>query len=145
MFEGKAGFAWFRTTLAPSAQVADALHFESVDDNATVYLNGEKLMAHRGWNSAFEVPVREVWKTGAPNELAVLVENENRAGGIMGEVGLRVGAPVAAAAAGASYDDSAWRTLDLPHDWGVEGDLDINLPAETGELPWAGVGWYSSS
>ncbi len=40
------------------------------------------------------------------------------------------------------YDDTSWRALDLPHDWGVEGDFDINLPGETGKLPWAGVGWY---
>jgi beta-galactosidase len=40
------------------------------------------------------------------------------------------------------YDDSAWRTLDLPHDWGIEGPFRQDLPGETGKLPWAGVGWY---
>ena len=40
------------------------------------------------------------------------------------------------------YNDSNWRLLDLPHDWGVEGDFDIDLPGESGKLPWAGVGWY---
>ena len=40
------------------------------------------------------------------------------------------------------FDDSAWRSLNLPHDWGVEGDFQQSLPGETGKLPWAGVGWY---
>jgi beta-galactosidase len=40
------------------------------------------------------------------------------------------------------FDDSAWRSLDLPHDWGIEGPFDQELPGETGKLPWHGVGWY---
>ncbi|NPA35516.1 MAG: DUF4982 domain-containing protein [Chlorobi bacterium] len=39
-------------------------------------------------------------------------------------------------------DDSSWRTLDLPHDWGVEGEFDLNLENNTGLLPWKGIGWY---
>ena len=40
------------------------------------------------------------------------------------------------------YDDSGWRKLDLPHDWGVEGPFTFEVPGETGRLPWAGIGWY---
>lgn len=40
------------------------------------------------------------------------------------------------------YDDRAWRQLDLPHDWGIEGPFSQQLPGETGKLPWQGVGWY---
>jgi beta-galactosidase len=40
------------------------------------------------------------------------------------------------------FDDSAWRTLDLPHDWAIEGPFDTRLPNSTGMLPSAGVGWY---
>ena len=43
------------------------------------------------------------------------------------------------------FDDSAWRKLDLPHDWGVEGAFDQALPGETGKLPWQGAGWYGIS
>lgn len=39
------------------------------------------------------------------------------------------------------YDDSSWRTLDLPHDWSVEQDFDSSIPAAMGKLP-AGIGWY---
>lgn len=42
-----------------------------------------------------------------------------------------------------SFDDSAWRELELPHDWAVEGDFDPSNPSGTGggALP-GGVGWY---
>ncbi|HEX6623422.1 MAG TPA: glycoside hydrolase family 2 TIM barrel-domain containing protein, partial [Pyrinomonadaceae bacterium] len=40
------------------------------------------------------------------------------------------------------FDDGAWRRLNLPHDWGIEGPFDQALSGETGKLPWAGVGWY---
>jgi len=40
------------------------------------------------------------------------------------------------------FDDSSWRKLDLPHDWGIEGPFLQDLPGETGKRPWPGVGWY---
>ena len=44
--------------------------------------------------------------------------------------------------ASASYDDSKWRKLDLPHDWSVEGQLSPSLASCTGYLPGgiAGIG-----
>jgi beta-galactosidase len=39
-------------------------------------------------------------------------------------------------------DDSGWRQLNLPHDWGIEGPFKQELPGETGKLPWSGVAWY---
>ncbi len=46
-------------------------------------------------------------------------------------------------ASSANYDDSAWRTLDLPHDWSIEGEYDEKNPMgdRCGYLP-AGKGWY---
>lgn len=40
------------------------------------------------------------------------------------------------------YDDHAWRALNLPHDWGIEGPFAQELPGDTGKLPWEGTGWY---
>ena len=40
------------------------------------------------------------------------------------------------------FDDTSWRRLDLPHDWGIEGPFRQEYPGETGKLPWWGVGWY---
>ncbi len=47
--------------------------------------------------------------------------------------------------AGAAFDDSGWRKLDLPHDWGIEGPFQQDLPGETAKLPWTGVAWYRKS
>jgi beta-galactosidase len=40
------------------------------------------------------------------------------------------------------FDDSGWRPLDVPHDWGVEGPFRDDLPGDTGKLPWQAIGWY---
>jgi beta-galactosidase len=40
------------------------------------------------------------------------------------------------------YNDSKWRKVTLPHDWGIEGPFDQALPGETGKLPWMGIAWY---
>lgn len=42
-----------------------------------------------------------------------------------------------------TFDDSAWRVLNLPHDWSIEGEYDESNPmgAQCGYLP-AGFGWY---
>jgi beta-galactosidase len=47
-----------------------------------------------------------------------------------------------AAFAAPGFDDSSWREVSLPHDWGVEGAFQQDLPGETGKLPWWGIGWY---
>jgi beta-galactosidase len=41
------------------------------------------------------------------------------------------------------YDDAGWRTLDLPHDWSIEGPFSEDHPSGGGggSLP-GGVGWY---
>src|SRR3989304_5830912 len=42
-----------------------------------------------------------------------------------------------------TYNDSAWRTLNLPHDWSIEGKFSKDHPATFagGALP-TGIGWY---
>ncbi len=40
------------------------------------------------------------------------------------------------------FDDSQWRGLNLPHDWGIAGPFKQEYPGGTGKLPWWGVGWY---
>ncbi len=42
----------------------------------------------------------------------------------------------------ASVNDNSWRTLDLPHDWAIEGPFSDTLENNTGLLPWKGIGWY---
>src|SRR5262245_43369926 len=40
------------------------------------------------------------------------------------------------------FDDSSWRLLDLPHDWGIEGPFTAEGSGGRGRLPFYGVGWY---
>jgi len=40
------------------------------------------------------------------------------------------------------FDDSAWRTVTVPHDWGIEGPFDPKTGGWQGKLPWRGTGWY---
>jgi beta-galactosidase len=41
-----------------------------------------------------------------------------------------------------SVNDNSWRSLDLPHDWAIEGPFSDTLENNTGLLPWKGIGWY---
>jgi beta-galactosidase len=47
----------------------------------------------------------------------------------------------AGGAAATRYNDSAWRKLDLPHDWAVEGPFDPKENISQGYRP-RGTGWY---
>ncbi|MGD1031874.1 MAG: beta-galactosidase GalB [Opitutaceae bacterium] len=40
------------------------------------------------------------------------------------------------------FDDSGWRSVDLPHDWGVEGPFKAEYSGDTGRLPFWGSAWY---
>ncbi|MDF7806462.1 glycoside hydrolase family 2 TIM barrel-domain containing protein [Pontiellaceae bacterium B12219] len=42
-----------------------------------------------------------------------------------------------------NFDDAAWRVLDVPHDWSIEGEYakDNPMGGTAGYLP-AGIGWY---
>lgn len=44
------------------------------------------------------------------------------------------------------FDDSGWRTLNVPHDWSIEGEFSKDNPASPGggALP-GGIGWYRKS
>ncbi|MFO1489236.1 MAG: beta-galactosidase GalB, partial [Verrucomicrobiota bacterium] len=42
----------------------------------------------------------------------------------------------------AGFDDSTWRTLNLPHDWAVEGPFNQDYEGSTGKLKYWGPVWY---
>lgn len=44
------------------------------------------------------------------------------------------------------FNDLSWRTLNLPHDWSIEGEFSAENPTKVngGALP-AGIGWYRKS
>ncbi|MDC8783608.1 beta-galactosidase GalA [Roseateles koreensis] len=54
---------------------------------------------------------------------------------------LQMKAGYAGGPAGIDFDDSNWRTLDLPHDWAVEGPFDPSANMDQGYRP-RGLAWY---
>ena len=40
-----------------------------------------------------------------------------------------------------NLDDQSWRSVDLPHDWSIEGPFSKQWASGTGFLP-GGIGWY---
>ncbi|HEX8464470.1 MAG TPA: beta-galactosidase GalA [Abditibacterium sp.] len=149
-FGGQPGFQWYQAILGNLADANPILHFDNVDDNAVVYLNGQRLLRHEGWDEPFDVPLKAAWKPGGPNVLVVLVQNTG-GGGNVGPTFLRSGTPAAApkpevapAAAKANFNDSTWRPVHLPHDFVVEGKFDPRGEISHGALP-TGVGWYRKS
>lgn len=82
-FGHRAGYAWFVTNLpSPADGARTVLHFESVDDEGTVFVNGKKLIHHEGWNEAFDIPLDDLRHDGQPNTVAVLVKNNDGVGGL---------------------------------------------------------------
>jgi beta-galactosidase len=145
VFNGRNGFAWYRATLNQIAGPHRVLHFDNVDDNAVVFLNGKRVGSHQGWGEPFDVSLDNAWNDQAANQLAVLVENTAGPGGIMGPVVLSSdvvgGSP---AAAQSQFDDHDWRTVNVPHDFVDEGTFDPKADAGHGFLN-PGIGWYRKS
>ena len=138
-------FGWFRTVLPAAPGPRPVMHFNSVDDSGTVFLNGQKLPTPENWNESFDVPLGTAWNANGPNVLTVLVENNGGPGG-MDEAFLRTEAeaPPALSTTGpaaAAFDDAAWRSVHLPHDFVVEGAFDPKADASHGFLPQTGA-WY---
>ena len=78
-FNKRRGFAWFQTTIPATTGASHvSLHFESVDDNGTVFVNGKQVGSHKGWDTAFDVPLTP----GPEAVLTVFVENTDNTGGL---------------------------------------------------------------
>jgi len=142
IFHGRLGFAWMRTTLPAMTGPGRILHFNRVDDNGTVYLNGKLLLRHEGWDDPFDVPLDSAWNATGPNVLAVLVENTDGEGGITrpATLGVRAESHLGDPSQ-PGFDDSLWRTVHLPHDYVVEGTFTPDADTGHGSLPVAPA-WY---
>ena len=164
VFEGREGLAWFRAELGASPTGWSRLYFQSVGDNATIYVNGKRLLYHEGADDPFEVTLGSAWNRGGPNELAVLVHNTGGRGGIDGAV--LYNRPAlweddekmrSVKTASVDFDDSGWEEVRVPHDFVVGGEFDPKgADKPHGKRPggfqlWydrdhgykpKGVGWY---
>src|SRR5450759_3981051 len=139
VFGGRVGCAWFRTSITNLASSVRplTLHFLSVDDNATVYLNGTLIAQHSGWSDPFDISLDPAWITNGINVLAVAVQNTGGIGGIYGGVFLQSGTSVqppgilvtqwvwladdnatndAATMTATNLDTSAWQTATIGQD-----------------------------
>ncbi len=134
------GHAWFRTVLPPLDHPHRAVRFTHVDDNGVVYLNGIRLMSHQGWDAPFDVALDSAWSADGPNVLTVLVNNTTGAGGIYGPVTFGWSA-AETMYSGAKVDDSAWRRVQIPHDYIVEGKYSPKADTGHGSLP-VYPAWY---
>jgi len=84
VFSKQQGTGWFRTVLPelPAGITKGQLVFRSVDENATVYLNGRQLSRHEGWNIPFKVQLDGLDTMTRPLTLTIFIENYSNEGGI---------------------------------------------------------------
>ncbi len=91
VFNHQSGWDWFQT-IVPAASVGagtdQSVHFDNVDDNATVFCNGHQVGTHKGWKTGFDLDLSAAWLPGQNNVITVLDQNIDGAGGISGAVTL---------------------------------------------------------
>lgn len=89
---GYDGLAWYATTFKYGKLAAGynlALVFESVDDNAIVWLNGQQIAEHHGWGQLFFVDISEIYRSDSLNHLVARIEDLGGPGGINKNVYLK--------------------------------------------------------
>lgn len=91
------GVGWYRLTFTlpeKPAQAGTDIVFDSVDESAWIWVNGEYVGQHdigtAGWNKRFAMDVSELLKWGGKNQITVRVLDRMQAGGIWKPVYLEV-------------------------------------------------------
>lgn len=84
VFNKQEGYGWFQTVIpAPEGDPSKLMiNFRSVDEDATVFINGKRVAQHKGWNSPFAVEVNDTATLKKPISLTVFIENHSNEGGI---------------------------------------------------------------
>jgi len=84
VFNKQEGFGWFQTVIPVQVGNPSKLivNFRSVDENATVFINGKQVAVHIGWNSPFSVDVIDSASLQKPITLTLFIENYSNEGGI---------------------------------------------------------------
>ena len=117
--------AWFRAELPGKSATRPALEFSRIHRIAHVYVNGVKLARKEGQEEDFTVDLSKVWKNEGTNSVAVLIEGLDN-WGTLGDVKFvdldKVVFP-STHPISPDYDDSGWRSVDVPHDYIVEGKI----------------------
>ncbi|MDR6943495.1 beta-galactosidase [Mucilaginibacter pocheonensis] len=110
VFDKHEGFGWFQTIIPvpggnPSKLV---INFRSVDEDATVFVNGKRVAGHKGWNSPFQVEINDAEILKKPIALTLFIENYSNEGGI--------DQPVKINSIGAAEVLTGWKMLGGPGD-----------------------------
>lgn len=84
-FDGKKGYGWFHVSLATAKTVPTSIVFSNVDDNAVVYINGQRVGEQRGWGKLFSVKFPAGVKRDS-SDIDVFVENKDGRGGLGGRI-----------------------------------------------------------
>ncbi|HEY9196393.1 MAG TPA: beta-galactosidase, partial [Mucilaginibacter sp.] len=84
VFNLKEGYGWFKTIIPaqPAGTTKMTIRFKSVDENATVFINGKLITRHDGWNQSFEVNITDAEVLKKPIDLSLFIENYSNEGGI---------------------------------------------------------------
>ena len=117
--------AWFRAELPGGSATRPVLECSRLQRIAYIYVNGVKLARLEGQEEEFTVELSRVWKNEGTNSIAILIEGVDD-WGTVGNVKLvdldKVVFPTTSPIS-PDYDDSAWRIVDVPHDYIVEGEI----------------------
>ena len=95
-------------------------------------------------NKTVSIPLKEGWKfikCDDPEVAGLLDQPAMSAILDRADRGDRSGAPPLLWAR-PDFDDSGWRTVRVPHDWGVDRPFDSDRPYGDAFLDVTGVGWY---
>jgi beta-galactosidase len=84
VFNKQEGFGWFQTIIPVQQDNPSKLmiNFRSVDEDATVFINGKQVAQHKGWNSSFAVEINDTATLQKPIVLTLFIENYSNEGGI---------------------------------------------------------------
>ena len=98
-------------------------------------LFGYQLAATEGVPTCFEARLTKWWNANGPNDLLVVVRPGDY---VTGPVIFSVERPAESAAA---FDDASWRSVNLPHDYVVEGTFNEKFSNSWASLPTPRA-WY---
>jgi beta-galactosidase len=82
-FNLKVGYGWFQTIIPAQTDLSQIiLKFKSTDEDATIFINGKKVLQHKGWNIPFEWNITDPATLAKPILLSVFIANFSNEGGI---------------------------------------------------------------
>ena len=137
---GSTFYAWICSEIPGVVATEPTLEFESINGIAHIYVNGIMLRRYDSRRELCVVDLAKAWKDEGINSIAVLIESKDT-GGIAGAVHFLDKANVVVPAdnpISPDYDDSQWRTVEVPHDYIVEGPI-TELTSDGYKRDW---GWY---